>query len=370
MDNRAIEIRALIIAEIAGTLSGDEQLELHQLIEEHPEVRALADHLRESLNYERSISIDAMKEEFKQTIRTDDERRKLHKKKKLRILTALSSAAMAALWFFTVHPFRSPDMRPYEKSAIRNPKQITMAFNGQRHPLPGEQLTMHGSGRGTTDDNRHTGFTIPPALNAPISIKVPAGRTYNLKLEDGSSIAMNSESEVLFPASFGKTREITVHGEAMVKVANDPQRPFIVVMNNMRVQVLGTVFNVNTYNPERPEVALYSGSVKLTGGNKDVVLKEGKKATFNGQDFQLGNFDRGGCAWSRDTIILSDADEKEIVQAFARYFDQQIVFDKAFIGTARLTFNRHQPVSTLLEQLPGRYETYTQGNAIHLKRLN
>lgn len=370
MENRAIEIRALIIAEIAGSISKHEQRELHQLIHDHPEIHALAEYLREVLGYERSESEEAIKEECKQIIKIGDERRNLRKKKKLRILTCSSAvAAIAALWFFTVHFFRFPEMRPDLKSIIPDSTQITMTFYDQRHTLPGEQFTMHGNGQGTTNDNRHTVFEIPPALKAPISIKVPAGRTYDLELEDGTTLTVNSASEVLFPARFGNKREITVWGEAILKVADDPQRPFIVVMKNMRVQVLGTVFNVNTYNPAKPEVALYSGRVKLTGGGKDIVLKEGKKATFNGQDFLLRSFDPGESAWSRDTIVLSDADENEIVQAFARYFDQQIVFDKAFRGKARLTFNRHQPVSTLLEQLPGKYETYKEGSAIHLKPI-
>ena len=371
MENRAIEIRTLIIAEISGSISKDEQRELHQLINDHPEVRALADYLREVLDYERSESEEAVAEEFNQIIRIGDERKNLRKKKKKRILTALSSAAaMVALWFFTGHPFRSPGISPDGKSAIPDSRLITMAFGDQHHPLHGERFTMHGNGRGTTDDDRHTVFKIPPTLKSPISVNVPAGRTYDLELEDGTTLTVNSQSQILFPGRFEKTREITVRGEAIVKVAPDPQRPFIVVTNNMRVHVLGTVFNVNTYDPVKPEVALYSGSVKLTGGGKNIVLRKVSKATFNGTDFLIGAFDPRGSSWSRDTIVLSDAGEKEIVQAFARYFDQQIVFDKAFIGTARLTFNRQQPVSTLLEQLPGRYETYRQGNAIHLKRLN
>ncbi len=77
-----------------------------------------------------------------------------------------------------------------------------------------------------------------------------------------------------FPFSFTEgSREITIFGEAYIKVAKNPSKPFIVHLPGSTVQVLGTEFNVNTYDSGIVKVSLVEGMVNFKGTGIEVRLK-------------------------------------------------------------------------------------------------
>lgn len=66
-----------------------------------------------------------------------------------------------------------------------------------------------------------------------------------VKLEDGTRVHMNTNTELLVTYS-GSKREITLkRGEAYFEVNAEPDRPFSVAVNNQQVTVLGTAFNLH-----------------------------------------------------------------------------------------------------------------------------
>ena len=88
-------------------------------------------------------------------------------------------------------------------------------------------------------------------------------------LPDGSTIWLNAGSYVTFNKDFsGKTREVTLNGEAYFDVVKQPERPFIVHVSGYDVKVLGTAFNVKSYATDKTvETTLIRGLVQ--------VLKQG-----------------------------------------------------------------------------------------------
>lgn len=390
MENIATKIRALIISEISGTISKNEQRFLQLLRDEYPEVRALSDYLHEVLDtVSCNESDEEIEEEIKQIIRIGNERRKVRKKKKLYLLTTMSSAAalLLTILLLTLRPFERSD-KPYKALSVpQHSKPVLLSVNNKSYELHGRKLSIHKDGRITTDDSRYPGIQVKqddriiisndgkyPNIQIPSNskelalVKVPTGRMYEVELSDTTRVTINSASYIRFPINFGNTREIFVQGEARIHVAHDTSRPFWANMGDMRVRALGTVFNVNTYSPRTPKVALLSGKVEVIKGDKKVLLEQGDMATFTGQNFRVEPFDQEEMAWSTSTIFLNNADEQEVVDAFARYFDTKIVFDKRFDGReARIKLNRNLPVRTLLEQLPGGYTIEEKGNVIHLK---
>ncbi len=114
-------------------------------------------------------------------------------------------------------------------------------------------------------------------------------------LPDGSKVALNSNSQLLFPKHFKKNvREVTIQGEGFFDVKHDPERPFIIHAGNAQVKVLGTSFNVCAYpNTETVEVVVKTGRVQVTNENqkitpvdrREVILIPGEKGTlFNSTD--------------------------------------------------------------------------------------
>ena len=76
-------------------------------------------------------------------------------------------------------------------------------------------------------------------------MRVPRGGEFKVRLQDGTLVYMNSETELKYPVRFvGKERRVYLSGEAYFEVQRDTTKPFIVVMNGNEVRVLGTEFNV------------------------------------------------------------------------------------------------------------------------------
>lgn len=105
---------------------------------------------------------------------------------------------------------------------------------------------------------------------------VPKGKHSTLLLSDGTKLWINAGSHVIFPVAFGADkREIYVNGEVFLDVARNETCPFIVKTERMEVQVLGTSFNVKSYdNQDVDDIVLVTGSVH-------VETASGKKAELS-----------------------------------------------------------------------------------------
>ncbi len=95
------------------------------------------------------------------------------------------------------------------------------------------------------------------------SLSAPIGQQTRTVLSDGTTVWLNSGSELEICEQAGGERRVKLCGEAYLDVAHDADRPFVVETSHMEVRVLGTRFNVNAYD-EKQSVVLVSGSVDVT----------------------------------------------------------------------------------------------------------
>lgn len=94
------------------------------------------------------------------------------------------------------------------------------------------------------------------------TLSVPAGATYRIVLSDGTEVWLNAATRLRFPLKFSsKHRDVEVEGEAFFKVAKNVNAPFVVHTSLTDIQVLGTSFNVNTYEKGNVRTALIEGKV-------------------------------------------------------------------------------------------------------------
>lgn len=117
-------------------------------------------------------------------------------------------------------------------------------------------------------------------INNTISTKT--GDKANINLPDGSKVWLHGDSKITYVGDFGnKTREIYLSGEAFFDVAKDKTKPFIIHTRTITLKVLGTAFNVRSYeNEKETETALVRGSVEVTLRNRPdqkIFLKPGDK---------------------------------------------------------------------------------------------
>jgi transmembrane sensor len=103
-----------------------------------------------------------------------------------------------------------------------------------------------------------------------VEIKAPAWTRAQFSLPDGTTGWLNSNSSVKYNGNFIDDRQITLAGEAYFDVFKDKKRPFKVKTNEVIVSVLGTRFNIASYENEK---------------NVEVVLAEGK-LVFNDAKMQ------------------------------------------------------------------------------------
>ncbi|WP_394773163.1 FecR family protein [Flavobacterium sp.] len=123
-------------------------------------------------------------------------------------------------------------------------------------------------------------------------VEVAAAKTFSddirlLCLSDGTRVWLNENSEIEYPVQFAKNeRTVTLKGEAFFEVKRDPSRPFIITSGKIKTTVLGTSFNVNAYNDNKPEVNVRTGKVRVESLKNTVLLERGYKAIY-GSDNSL-----------------------------------------------------------------------------------
>ncbi|MBR1575440.1 MAG: FecR domain-containing protein [Bacteroidales bacterium] len=105
---------------------------------------------------------------------------------------------------------------------------------------------------------------LPDRLSVE-TLTAPAGKTLDVHLADGSDITLNAGSTLrILPSSRNARREVYLDGEGYFKVARDEKRPFLVHTGEWAVKVLGTEFNVRSYDRDaRWEVSLASGAISI-----------------------------------------------------------------------------------------------------------
>ncbi len=97
------------------------------------------------------------------------------------------------------------------------------------------------------------------------TLEAPRGGEYFIELSDGTKIWINSDSKLKYPVEFmGQSRNIELIGEAYFEVAHNSEKPFVVTSGTQRVEVLGTSFNISSYEPDDLIMTtLVEGQVKV-----------------------------------------------------------------------------------------------------------
>jgi transmembrane sensor len=187
-------------------------------------------------------------------------------------------------------------------------------------------------------------------------LTTPRGGQYQLQLPDGTNVWVNASSSIKYPTAFtGKKREVEITGEAYFQIAKYPGQPFIVRVNGMEVQALGTQFNINSYSDEASvSTTLIEGSVKVTSDNAGVILGPGQQSQLkNGRLRLIKNVNTEEItSWKEGLFHFESADLKTILRQFSRWYDVDVVYEgeiknRKFFGIV----NRSSTLLNVLEML-------------------
>jgi ferric-dicitrate binding protein FerR (iron transport regulator) len=297
---------------------------------------------------------------------------KIHKIKWYRVAAAAAVIiALGSVAWFTLrtnsekHIATVTHVEQQEVTAPQRARAVITLANGQHIYLDSAakgSLATQGNSRLVKVSDRQVAYVGIPDTHEVIYnvLTVPRGsRIVSLTLSDGTVVWLNAESSLRYPVVFnGPDRTVEVTGEAYFEVAKDPTRKFFVKSSSLTTEVLGTHFNVNTYDDEASmKVTLLEGSIRVAAKDNvhAVRLRPGQQAEVSGpSDVRiLENVDiEEVMAWKNEYFMMKGTSLASLMRQMARWYDVEIVIkgnlsDKKFGGA----ISRNVNLPTMLEAL-------------------
>ena len=183
-----------------------------------------------------------------------------------------------------------------------------------------------------------------PATVTMREIATEPGQRGQITLSDGSQVHLNVASTVTMPEPFAAdTREIYLHGEAYFDVEPDENRPFIVHAGEAVIRVLGTSFNVRSYDEDAPVVVVVAeGTVAVNTDaapdSERVLLTQGQMATAQDEILQKSetvDLDYY-LAWRDRRLLFVDAGFEEVKRKLERWYDLEVQLADSSIAPGAL----------------------------------
>jgi len=188
------------------------------------------------------------------------------------------------------------------------------------------------------------------------TISTPRGGQYQLILTDGTKVWLNAASSLRYPSGFvGKERKVELTGEAYFEVTKNAAMPFKVKVNEMEVEVLGTHFNINSYEDESTiRTTLLEGSIKINKKGGSNLLKPGQQAQLNkkGEIKIINDADvEKAIAWKEGKFQFDRADIHAVMRQISRWYDVDVAYTKPVSSHFGGTISRDVNLSQVLKLL-------------------
>ncbi|MGE8377183.1 MAG: FecR family protein [Sphingobacterium sp.] len=158
----------------------------------------------------------------------------------------------------------------------------------------------------------------------------PSRAIYQVRLSDGTRVWLNSKSELEYNPNFDKKeRLVYLKGEAYFDIAHDAARPFIVESAGLKLQALGTEFNVSSYQ-NNSRIALTEGKLKISSSDQDVVILAGKEVRLENKRlsvYEIRDMEEI-TAWKNGYFYFGNKDLKQTLDEIERWYGVTVVVEK------------------------------------------
>ncbi len=163
-----------------------------------------------------------------------------------------------------------------------------------------------------------------------VEIKAPAWTRAQFSLPDGTKGWLNSSSSIKYKGDFYEHRQLELKGEAYFDVFKDKDRPFLVDAKDISVRVLGTRFNIASYENEKSvEIVLEEGKIELKGKSgedkytlkpNDLVIYDKEHKSFSREVVQPQKY----IAWTDGKLVFRNDPLDVIVRRLERWYNIEI----------------------------------------------
>lgn len=225
---------------------------------------------------------------------------------------------------------------PFSDLQLDEPQITFESGTGETQKISGENSTLKINNN-TSLTLRNDTIKLNSSSSKEISYNklfVPKGRTSVLVLDDGTVVNINSDTEIRFPTHFSKgaVRNIYLKGEAFFSVTKTGD-PFVVNASELNIEVLGTKFNVNSYeNSKVIETALVEGKVRVytndTISSEENVLTPNMLAVYSKSAKDIHTYKdvslSSRIAWQKGYLFFEKDAFSDIAHVLERKFNVEI----------------------------------------------
>ncbi|PDH66276.1 MAG: hypothetical protein CNE89_09635 [Sphingomonadaceae bacterium MED-G03] len=203
------------------------------------------------------------------------------------------------------------------------------------------------------------------------------GQMRDIALEDGSTLHLNSDSEVeaRFTSNGRKVR--VLKGEASFEISHDPDRPFDVEARAAVIRAVGTAFNVRL-RPSLVELTVTHGTVTVhSGDSPQQQVVAGSGAVIQPRSIALTRLGprliEQRTAWREQMVELDGETVEQAAGEFNRYRKTPILIGDTRVSALRIggrfrTTDSREFLAALQTSLPVRAVDGEDGSVMLLYR--
>lgn len=177
------------------------------------------------------------------------------------------------------------------------------------------------------------------------------GEFHRVLLEDGSSIQLNTDTEVRVRYSARYRHVDLVHGEALFQVAKNKEKPFDVEAGETTVRAVGTAFSVRLHEAganERVDVVVSEGRIAINPPSAQTYPAGSVATVRNGRvDATMAEEDdiTSRLAWTTGRLMFQGEKLSDVVEELNRYNQRKLQVTDPDIAELRIggTFQATDP---------------------------
>ena len=175
-------------------------------------------------------------------------------------------------------------------------------------------------------------------LNSGERYRTAVGEMRRVALADGSTLILNTDSDVRVEFQPKMRNIVLLRGEAMFEVAHDKTRPFVVSANGVLVRAVGTAFAVRLRD-SRVNVTVTEGVVELAQTSASTEIATPQRLAANQQSVVEP------AAPPKISRVAPDVVERRFA-----WINGMVAFNGETLGEAVDEVNRHSPHHVVIDE--------------------
>ncbi|SFE83493.1 FecR family protein [Thermophagus xiamenensis] len=201
------------------------------------------------------------------------------------------------------------------------------------------------------------------------------GQSSEVTLPDGSRVWLHGSSTIVYSSKYGiENRDLRLTGEGFFVVAKSKNLPFIVNVGDVKVKALGTSFNIDAYEDDRPiMVTLSTGRIIINRNEEEMELTPGMQAIIEKDKMVSQYVDTElYTSWHSGELVFKDERLINITYQLEKIYEVEFVFETPDLMNFRYrgSISLRNSILKTLEKL--KFSTGIQyvisGNRIILKK--